>query len=161
MKKAFLLTLVGIFIVGLSACAAPADPPTVDDPGEPAPGIVGDPSITPLPADWLQAPNTVLTWYSSDTREDEFTNTRTISQAWVMIGSETDYDDFEEFNNAVYSWYDKMVAERDDFEDRGFGNYSWGEFDVFVDVDIDPDGDWQVLLMMTEREPIDPNEPIG
>ena len=160
-KKAFLLTLVGILFVGLSACAAPADPPTVDDPGEPAPGVVGDPSIPPLPEDWLQVPNTVLTWYSSDTREDDFTNTRTISQAWEMIGSEADYSDFEQFRNAVQSWYEMMAEEHDDFEESSFGNYTWGDNDVFIDVDIDPDGGWQVLLMITERQPINPDEPMG
>jgi len=165
--KMTLFLLISAVLIGLTACGSPAEtppqPPVSDPPdaGQPAQDIVSDPSIPPLPEDWMQVPNTVFVYYGTSSFDVEDTNTRFNARSWVMVAAEGDFRDFESFSNAVNVWYEMMVAEHDDFDSNNGGYYSWGEYEIRIEADIGVDGDFEVLFTITEREPIDPNEPMG
>jgi hypothetical protein len=166
-NKAFLFILVSLSLIALGACGgtsdSPIEPPVSApaDPEQPAQGIVSDPSVPPLPEEWMQVPNTALVYYAPGSYEVEGTNTRVNVQSWVMLAPAADYRDFEQFNHAVLSWYEMMVDEHADFDKVDDAYYTWGDTEIRIEADKDPDGDWQVLFTLSEREPIDPNQPMG
>jgi hypothetical protein len=165
-RKATLFTLVSALFLALTACGSPAsapqEPPASDpvDPGQPAQEVSTDPSIPPLPEDWMQVPNTALVYYSPGSYEVEHTNTRVNIRGWVMLAPEADYRDFEQFNNAVLSWYAMMADEHADFDKIDDAYYAWGDTEIRIEADKDPDDYWQVLFTINEREPIDPDQPL-
>jgi hypothetical protein len=165
-RKAILFTLVSILALTLSACGGAADSPTEPpvsaptDPEQPAP-VVGDPSIPPLPKDWMQVPNTIFVYYGTSSFDVEDTNTRVNARSWVMVAAEDDFRDFESFSNAVNVWYQMQVDTQDDFERIDDAYFTWGEAEIRIEADIGVEGEFEVLFTISEREPIDPNEPMG
>ena len=111
----------------------------------------------------MQLPNSALVYYSPSSYEVEHTNTRVNVQGWVMASSTDDYRDYEDFVEAVNAWYSMQAEAVADFElvDLNFGAYTWGDLEIRIEADSGVDGDYEVLFSISEREPINPDEPMG